>query len=309
MGALSGFALRAMCHRLAPFVAATVIAGTAATAWAFWTTNAAAGSHGAATAATILQGATPSATLTSIRREVAISWGASTLSNGAPVDGYTVKRYPAGGGIGAISPIGTCSGTVASLGCAEDDVPPGGWKYAITPVLGSWKGAESLLSGIVSVGAATLNVNGSPFGDAAFTPSFATTTGSISGFSGFNGGEGVSYRLDGATALTGSPTSVATNGSASITSLAIPKSAGDGAHTVYALGNAAYSAYRATPGGPARRWPGCARETGCLTGTTGARTGASKSSRWWCCPRPSPPAPPGFPRSATSSAAAWPSRR
>ena len=140
-----------MCHRLAPFVAATVIAGTAATAWAFWTTNAAAGSHGAATAATILQGATPSATLTSIGREVAISWGASTLSNGAPVDGYTVKRYPAGGGIGVISPIGTCSGTVASLGCAEDDVPPGAWKYAITPVLGSWKGAESLLSGIVSV--------------------------------------------------------------------------------------------------------------------------------------------------------------
>ena len=123
MAALSGFALRAMCQRLAPFVAATVIAGTAATAWAFWTTNAAAGSHGAATAATILQGATPSATLTSIGREVAISWGASTLSNGAPVDGYSVKRYPAGGGIGAISPIGTCSGTVASLGCAEDDVP------------------------------------------------------------------------------------------------------------------------------------------------------------------------------------------
>ena len=105
-----------------------------------------------------------------------------------------------------------------------------------------------MLSGIVSVGAATLNVNGSPFGDAAFTPSFATTTGSISGFSGFNGGEGVSYRLDGATALTGSPTSVATNGSASITSLAIPKSAGDGAHTVYALGDAPYYASAASTG-------------------------------------------------------------
>src|SRR5439155_15371930 len=171
-----------------------------------------------------------------------LSWGASTLSNGTAVTGYLVKRYPAGGGIGAISPIGTCSGTVAAMGCVEDDVPPGSWQYTITPSVGSWRGTESLLSGIVSVGAATLGVNGSPFGNAVFTPTLAITTGSISGFSGYGGGEGVSYRLDGSTALTGLPTTVGTSGNAAITSLAIPKSAGDGAHIVYALGGAAYAA-------------------------------------------------------------------
>src|SRR5439155_5538027 len=68
------------------------------------------------------------------------------------------------------------------------------------------------------------------------------------GFSGVDGGEGVTYRLAGAAALPGSPTSVATNGSARITSLAIPKSGGDGAHTVYALGDAPYYASAASAG-------------------------------------------------------------
>ena len=114
MNPLLGLSLRALTHRLAPVVVAMVIAGTAATAWAYWTTNAAAGSTGAATAATVNQGATPSVTLTSIGREVSLSWGASTLSNGTAVTGYLVKRYPVGGGVATISPIGTCSGTVAS---------------------------------------------------------------------------------------------------------------------------------------------------------------------------------------------------
>jgi hypothetical protein len=245
VSALTGLALRAVGHRVAPVIVAILIVGTAATAWAYWTTNAAAGSTGAATAATVNQGATPSLTLTLIGREVSLSWGASTLSNGTAVTGYLTKRYPAGGGIGTISPIGTCSGTVASMGCLEDDVPPGNWQYTVTPILGSWRGTESLLSGIVTVGAAMMGVNGSPFGNAAFTPAFATTTGSISGFAG---SEAVSYRLDAATALTGSPSAVGTNGAAAITSLAIPKTAGDGAHTVYALGNAAYVASQASAG-------------------------------------------------------------
>ena len=88
-------------------------------------------------------------------------------------------------------------------------------------------------------------MNGSPFGNAAFTPTYANATGSISGF---GGREGVNYRLDLGTALTGSPTSVGSNGSAAITSLAIPKSAGDGAHTVYALGTSVYSPSLASAG-------------------------------------------------------------
>ena len=60
----------------------------------------------------------------------------------------------------------------------------------------------------------------------------AVTTGSLSGF---GPDETVTYRLDGSTALTGSPSAVGPGGSASVTSLSIPAVA-EGAHTVYALG-------------------------------------------------------------------------
>src|SRR4029453_15912479 len=191
---LTSFAARALTHRLAPFVAAIVVAGTAATAWAYWTTNAAAGSHGSAVASTVNQGPTPTANLAALGREVSVSWGTSTLANGAPVTGYLVKRYPAGGGVGTISPIGTCAGTVAATSCLEDDVPAGTWKYTVTPVVGTWRGAESLLSGIVTVAGPALTVNGSPFGNSAFTPALATAAGSITGFSVTGGGGGHSPR-------------------------------------------------------------------------------------------------------------------
>ena len=48
--------------------------------------------------------------------------------------------------------------------------------------------------------------------------------------------------------LTGSPAFVGTDGNATITSLGIPKSAGDGSHTVYALGDAAYLPSQASAG-------------------------------------------------------------
>ena len=240
-----------MIRGLSAGAAAVAVAAVAAIAWASWTTPASAGSKGGATAATVNQGATPSVNVTSIGREVAVSWGAATLSNGAPVGGYLVNRYPSGGGSAALSTIGSCTGTVTSTSCVEDDVPAGTWRYTITPVLGVWHGAESLTSGVVTMAAAALTVNGSPFGNAAFTPLTANATGSISGFSGTGTGghgEGISYRLDSSTALVGLPVFVGTDGSASITALAIPKSAGDGAHTVYALGDAAYSASQASAG-------------------------------------------------------------
>ncbi len=232
-----------MRRRRLAILVVVLIAATAASALAYWTATSSAGSTGAAAAATVNQGATPSAGVSSVGREISVNWGASTLSNGASVAGYLVKRYPAGGGAPTVSPIGTCTGTVAAVTCLEDDTPPGSWRYTVTPVIGAWQGVESALSGVVTVSAATVGVNGSPFGDSTFTPAFATATGSIAGFSGTGTGghgEGVTYRLDAATTLTGSPGSVGTDGTAAITSLAIPKSAGDGAHTVYALGDAAY---------------------------------------------------------------------
>ena len=234
-----------LSRRRVAFALGVAAAATTAAALAYWTTNSAAGSIGAAAAATVNQGATPSVTVTAIGREVSLSWGASTLSNGAAVGGYRVERYPSGGGVGEISPIGTCSGTVAATSCAEEDVPPGSWVYTVTPAIGNWRGAKSASSGVVTMAAATLTVNGSPYGDAAFTPATANATGAMAGFSG---GENVAYRLDGSTTLTGSPTSVGTDGGAAITSLSIPRSGGDAAHTIDALGDAAYHPSQASTG-------------------------------------------------------------
>ena len=214
-----------MIRRLSAGAAAVAVAALAAIAWASWTTPASAGSKGGATAATVNQGATPSVNVTAIGREVSVSWGAATLSNGAPVGGYLVNRYPSGGGSAALSTVGSCTGSVTATSCVEDDVPGGTWKYTVTPVLGGWHGAESLTSGVVTVAAAALTVSGSPFGNAAFTPLTANATGSISGFSGVGvgiHGEGVSYRLDSSTILVGLPNSVGTDGTVSITALTIP---------------------------------------------------------------------------------------
>jgi hypothetical protein len=232
-------------------IAVVALLVVTASAFAYWAATSSAGSSGSAAAATVNQGATPSAAPSATGRAVVISWGVSTLSNGAALEGYLVKRYPAGGGAATISPIGNCTGTVAGVSCTENDTPAGAWQYTITPVIGAWRGDESLLSGVVTVSAASVTVNGSPFGDSLFTPAIAVTTGSISGFSGTGSGghgEGVTYRLDGSTILTGSPAFVGTDGNATITSLGIPKSAGDGSHTVYALGDAAYLPSQASSG-------------------------------------------------------------
>jgi len=135
-----------MIRRLSAGAAAITIAALAAVAWASWTTPASASSKGGAAAATVNQGATPSVSATAIGREVSVTWGAATLSNGAPVGGYVVERYPFGGGSAALSSVGSCAGSVSATSCAEDDVPAGTWKYTVTPVLGGWHGAESLTS-------------------------------------------------------------------------------------------------------------------------------------------------------------------
>ena len=66
----------------------------------------------------------PSAAPSPTGRAVTISWGASTLSNGAALGGYLVKRYPAGGGAATISPIGNCTGTESPGSLAPRRTPP-----------------------------------------------------------------------------------------------------------------------------------------------------------------------------------------
>ncbi len=225
-------------RRLVALAAAGVVALVAVGAYAFWTVSASAPSAGGSLAASVNAGNTPSAASTANGREVTVSWGASTLSNGHAVDGYLVQRYPSGGGLPDINPFSTCAGTVAALTCTEAAVPPGSWKYTITPVIGAnWQGPESPLSGTVTVGPETFSVDGSPFGAAAFSSGVTHATGAITGFAK---AEGVTYKVDSTTTITGSPASVANDGSASVTNLQIPSSSGEGGHTVNAVGDASY---------------------------------------------------------------------
>ena len=87
-------------------IAAVALLVVTASAFAYWAATSTAGSNGSAAAATVNQGATPSVAPSPTGRAVTISWGVSTLSNGAALEGYLVKRYPAGGGAATISPIG-----------------------------------------------------------------------------------------------------------------------------------------------------------------------------------------------------------
>ena len=71
-------------------------------------------------------------------------------ANGAAVQGYRIQRY-AQGSTTAIGPGAACSGTITVLTCAENAVPGGTWQYTVTPIQGSWTGAESAKSQPVTV--------------------------------------------------------------------------------------------------------------------------------------------------------------
>ena len=173
-------------------------------------------------------------------RTVTVEWGTSTLSNGNPVDGYVVRRYDAGTAALQTTLAG-CAGSVTATSCVESGVPAGQWKYSVTPVFATnWEGPEGLKSGTATVAAATLSLDETLFGP----PLPQSTTGSLTGFAA---AEGIGYRLDASTPLAGSPASAGAGGTATITSLSIP-SASDGAHTVYALGDASPSPSTASAG-------------------------------------------------------------
>src|SRR5256885_2998496 len=88
-------------------------------------------------AQTMPAGNTPTASVSG--RNVTLSWTAS--SGSVSVTGYLVKRYNTSG---AQQTIGaSCAGTIATTGCTEAAVAAGSWRYAVTPVHGNWRGAES----------------------------------------------------------------------------------------------------------------------------------------------------------------------
>ena len=137
--------------------AVTLISATVAlvlvggTAWAYWVASTTVGSAGAAAATSVNPGATPTASATG--STVTVGWAASTLASGQAVAGYEIRRYNATT-LAQQTILSACTGVVASLGCVESSVPPGNWRYSVTPVIGTnWKGTESALSPVIYVDA------------------------------------------------------------------------------------------------------------------------------------------------------------
>ncbi|MFI2458176.1 Ig-like domain repeat protein [Streptomyces sp. NPDC019539] len=164
---------------------------------------------------------------------MSVSWAASTLSNGAPGDGYIVNRYDAA--TLTRQTIGSgCAGTVTGTECTEASVPAGQWVYAVTPVLATfWRGPESPRSHPVVVSRPTMALS--------FTRVKPGT--SVTGTAGgFLPGETVRYRLDsptgseltGTLAGTATPAVVPADGGGSV-SLTVPTGTTDGAHKLYAV--------------------------------------------------------------------------
>jgi hypothetical protein len=219
--------------RLLTLVAA--VGALAATASAYWTGF---GEHtdgtGTAAAASVTRGSTP--TVENLgSANVSIDWGMTRLTNGRPVDGYIVKRYEATSG-DAETAAADCLGLVTTTHCTETGVPAGTWQYAVTPVFAdNWRGVESMRSGAVNTGPASLNLQRTVFGGEL--PADATGT-----LSGFAPDEGISFHLEAAdhgegqeVDLVATPGSVDAEGNAEVT-LEIPGGLDDGPYTVHAIG-------------------------------------------------------------------------
>ncbi len=176
---------------------------------------------------TLAAGAAP--TGTTVGRAVTVGWAQGELSGGAPVAGYRVRRYSLAGAEQTV--LAGCTGTIAGLTCAEDGVPPGGWRYTVTPIQAPWVGAESPRSATVTVGAAQLTFTGST----TITALPATLTGAVSGFIG---DDVITFHLDSPTgpSLVGTPAVVGPIGTAAV-SVTIPVGTDDAPHSVFVTGS------------------------------------------------------------------------
>lgn len=121
---------------------ALLLAPAAGAAW-----SASGGGPGAARAATLPAGPTP--TGSSSLTTVTLSWAAASVA-GAPVAGYTIRRYSAVTGVeSAVG--GSCTGVVSGTSCVETNVGLGSWRYSVTPRHGGWIGTEGAQSASILV--------------------------------------------------------------------------------------------------------------------------------------------------------------
>jgi hypothetical protein len=203
-------------RRAAAIVLAAVVgAAGAAPAGAYWQAGGTGG--GQAPVATLGAGLQPTASAAG--GTVTVQWPQTAFGGaplgGYPAGGYAVRRHPASGGAAA-TPAATCdavvAGTAATLSCQEAGVPPGAWRYTVTPVLGTWTGAESPLSAVVAVAPAAPVLTavtaqnpsaGRPTGDVQ------VAWGAVAGAEGYNvyrrtttGAYDVGAPLNGATPVT-----------------------------------------------------------------------------------------------------------
>lgn len=136
---------------------------------AYWTDSG--GGSGTASTATMPAGPTP--TVSASGTTVTVSFtqvqvvGMNLGLYG--LGGYQIKRYPAVAGAGVSPAAGTCAalvtGAAGTLSCTETGTPRGDWKHTVTPILGSWTGAESAKSATVVIApdpASNLDVERAP---------------------------------------------------------------------------------------------------------------------------------------------------
>jgi hypothetical protein len=238
---MTGFLVRLIGkrRRLLALSAIVLLAGALAGGLvAYFSGAAAAGSAGGGAATSMAPGRPPTTVTSQPGRSVTITWPATTLADGHPVDGYLVTRYEAGPPFAPQTALAGCSGVLTALSCTELGVPFGSWQYTITPVIGTnWRGLESTKSGAVTIGAASLVLDQTTLGSADFAGVSGSThlTGALSGFAS---NEGVDYKLDDSSGATlgGSPANVDASGSATV-SITLPRPS-DGPHSIYAVGNA-----------------------------------------------------------------------
>jgi hypothetical protein len=206
-------------------VASVAIPGIALASWV-----AVGGGGSFARAVSMPAGATPTAVVTA-GRNVEVAWSQATLPDGSGVGGYVIRRYD---GAGTAQTIGSgCDGLVAALTCTEGAVPPGTWRYTVTPRLGGWAGAESAPSAPVTIAPPSLTLSAPSW----ITSLPANLPASVSGFAA---AESVTFRLDdptSGTVLTASPPLTVDGSGTGSTTVTIPNGTADGVHDVYALGS------------------------------------------------------------------------
>ena len=204
-------------RRLLPLALVLMLALVHATAGvAYWK----AGGTGAGQASVDTLGAGNQPSVSATGTTVTVQW-AQTAFRGSPLGGfasagYTIRRYPAGGGA-ATTPNGGCgalvSGMGATLSCQETGVPAGSWRYTVTPVLGTWTGIESATSAAVAVAPAAPTLSSVTAQNPATgqsTGDIQLSWGTVTGATGFNvyrrttaGSYNFSAPLNGASPLTG----------------------------------------------------------------------------------------------------------